>query len=143
MTRIEPARRTRLPLIAPLIALMIDVALVLVFAGAGRGSHGEDVLAGLVGTAWPFLLGLGVGWAVARLVGRGSFDPGAPVPTGALIWAGTLVVGMLTRALVGQGVAVSFVIVAAIVLVVLAVIVWRGLPARLDTGTTDNPEVAA
>jgi hypothetical protein len=34
-------------------------------------------------------------------------------------------------------------IVAAIVLVVLAVIVWRGLPARLETGTSDNPEVAA
>jgi len=34
-------------------------------------------------------------------------------------------------------------IVAAVVLVVLAVIVWRGLPARLDSGSTDNPEVAA
>ncbi|HNE88231.1 MAG: MFS transporter [Candidatus Nanopelagicales bacterium] len=34
-------------------------------------------------------------------------------------------------------------IVAAVVLVVLAVIVWRGLPARLESGSTDNPEVAA
>ena len=34
-------------------------------------------------------------------------------------------------------------IVAAIVLVVLAVIVWRVLPARLDSGSSDNPEVAA
>ena len=34
-------------------------------------------------------------------------------------------------------------IVAAIVLAVLAVIVWRGLPARLDSGNSDSSEVAA
>ena len=46
------------------------------------------------------------------------------------MWAGTLVVGMLLRRVSGQGVAISFVIVAALV-TALFLIGWRFLGARL------------
>ncbi|NUS44280.1 MAG: DUF3054 family protein, partial [Mycobacteriaceae bacterium] len=46
------------------------------------------------------------------------------VPTGACVWLGTLAGGMALRALSGQGVAASFVIVAAAVLAVF-LFGWR------------------
>lgn len=114
------------------IALVVDVALVLLFAAIGRGSHGESVLGGLAGTAWPFLLGLGTGWLVALAVGRTArrgVDPRRLVPEGLLIWGGTLVVGMLARVVAGQGTAPSFIIVAGVVLAAF-LLGWRAL-ARL------------
>lgn len=113
------------------IVLLIDVALVLLFAAVGRGSHGESVLGGLAGTAWPFLLGLGVGWLVALAVGRTGrrgFDPRRLVPEGLLIWAGAVVVGMLARVVAGQGTAPSFIVVAGVVLAVF-LLGWRLLAA--------------
>lgn len=106
------------------MAALIDVVLVLTFAAIGRGSHGESVLGGLAGTAWPFLLGLLAGWAVAGLSARGAFAPTRPVPAGVLIWGGTLVVGMLARVVSGQGTAISFIIVAGVVLAVF-LLGWR------------------
>lgn len=93
-------------------ALAIDAALVLLFAGTGRASHREDVLAGLWSTAWPFLTALAVGWIVTAAWRR----PFAPVRTGAMVWLVTVAGGMILRALVDQGVQVSFVAVAAAVL---------------------------
>ena len=44
-------------------ALALDTALVIVFAVIGRSSHAEGLdVAGVWGTAWPFLTGLAVGW---------------------------------------------------------------------------------
>lgn len=103
-------------------AFVLDVVLVVVFAAIGRASHGEDPLAGLFTTAWPFLVGVVVGWLV-----QGAWrDPLPPVRTGLGVWGATLVVGMLLRALSGQGIAIPFVIVAAIVLFVFLV-GWRAL----------------
>ena len=123
----------------PAIALLIDAALVLLFAAIGRGSHGESVLGGLAGTAWPFLLGLLVGWlAVLALgsAGRRHVDPWRLVPAGLLIWAGVLVVGMLARVVAGQGTAPSFIVVAAVVLAVF-LLGWRAL-ARLVVRRRDR-----
>jgi hypothetical protein len=117
---------TRARTVATSVAALIDVVLVLVFAAVGRGSHGENVLGGLAGTAWPFLLGLLGGWAAGRLVARGAFDAGRVVPAGLLIWAGTLVIGMLARAVSGQGTAPGFIVVAALVLAVF-LIGWRAV----------------
>ncbi|TDD61007.1 DUF3054 domain-containing protein, partial [Actinomadura darangshiensis] len=40
-----------------------DVCCVLVFVGIGRSSHDEAAsAAGFATTAWPFLVGLAVGW---------------------------------------------------------------------------------
>lgn len=107
---------------AALAAFVVDAVLVVLFAATGRLSHSENILAGLWTTAWPFLLALAVGWLVARAWRA----PLAWLRTGLPVWAVTLVGGMVLRALNGQGVAVSFVIVAAIVLFVLLV-GWRAL----------------
>jgi len=130
VTRIELSSDRRTGRV--LIGLAADAALVLVFAGIGRSSHGENVLAGLAGTAWPFLLGLLVGWLLAfvagSVIGRGRWDAWLVVPAGLLIWAGTLGVGMLARVVADQGTAPSFVVVAGVVLA-LFLLGWRALAA--------------
>lgn len=109
-----------------LIALGLDAVLVVVFAAIGRATHDGDVLgptgSGLATTAWPFLAGVLLGWIVCR----GWRHPFAPLRTGMPVWAVTLVAGMALRTLSGQGVAVAFVIVAAITLL-LFVVGWRGV----------------
>ena len=106
---------------------------MVVFAAIGRATHDGDVLgpagAGLATTAWPFLVGLLLGWAVSL----GWRRPLAPLRTGLPVWGVTLVAGMLLRAVSGQGVAVAFVIVAGVTLLVFLV-GWRaiaGLAARV------------
>ncbi|MFE7844090.1 DUF3054 domain-containing protein [Microbacterium sp. NPDC057407] len=110
---------------AALSAFAVDAALVLVFAVIGRASHGENVVDGLWATAWPFLTALVAGWLVA-VAWRAPF---APVRTGLPVWAVTVAVGMLLRALSGQGTAVAFVVVAALTLLVFLV-GWRLIAVR-------------
>lgn len=109
--------------------LLLDTVLVVTFCAIGRRSHAEaSSLAGLATTAWPFLSGLAAGWLVvaARLRGRlaaessrtAATGPAAVYPSGVMIWAATLVIGMLLRVISGQGVALSFVIVAGTVLAI-------------------------
>ncbi|TXG92490.1 DUF3054 domain-containing protein [Rhodococcus rhodnii] len=109
------------------LALVADVILVIVFAAVGRRSHGEaNALAGLATTAWPFLLGLLVGWIAVIALYRDKFDPLLVLPTGVIVWLSTLVVGMLARVVSGQGTALSFVLVAGTVLAVF-LIGWRAI----------------
>ncbi|MDT0115389.1 DUF3054 domain-containing protein [Microbacterium sp. PRF11] len=119
----SPSRRS------PVLALIIDVVLVVVFAAIGRATHDGDVLgplgSGLATTAWPFVAALLVGWLVTRAWHR----PTALVKTGLPVWAITVTLGMVLRALSGQGVAVAFVIVATITLALL-LLGWRAI-ARL------------
>lgn len=105
---------------------VIDVVLVLAFVLIGRGSHEEGLtLGGIALTAWPFIVGLAAGWAVSRAWRH----PLCLRWTGVIVWVTTVVVGMLLRAVTGQGTAPSFVIVATIVLGVF-LLGWRGI-ARL------------
>lgn len=53
-------------------------------------------------------------------------------PTGVVVWVSTLVIGMILRVVSGQGIAVSFVIVAAIVLAVFLV-GWRAVALLVTT----------
>ena len=110
----------------PVLALIIDVVLVVVFAAIGRATHDGDVLgpfgSGLATTAWPFVVALLVGWLATRAWRR----PVAVVKTGLPVWAITVALGMVLRALSGQGVAVAFVIVATITLALL-LLGWRGI----------------
>ena len=93
--------------------LPVDLVLVSIFAAIGRVSHDESLTpGGWAHTAWPFLLGTLVGW-VFVLVRR---VPGGSVGAGLTVWPVTVVGGMLLRALTDQGVAVSFIIVASLVL---------------------------
>jgi len=109
------------------IEWLFDAQLVIAFAVIGRSSHAEGLdVAGVWGTAWPFLAGLAVGWAAARAWRH----PRAPWPAGVIVWAATLVVGMLLRLASDQGVQVAFVIVAALTLAILLV-GWRGVAALL------------
>lgn len=117
-----------------LAALGVDTALVVVFAATGRLSHAENVLVGLWTTAWPFLAVLAAGWLIARA----WLAPLAPVRTGLPVWAITVAGGMLLRAATGQGVAVSFIVVAAIVLFVFLV-GWRALAGLVSRRTHRRP----
>lgn len=98
--------------------LPVDLVLVSIFAAIGRVSHDESLTTGgWAHTAWPFLLGALVGWGfvlVRRL-------PGGSVGAGLTVWPVTVAGGMLLRAVTGQGVAVSFIIVASLVLGALLV----------------------
>ncbi|MGU3584251.1 DUF3054 domain-containing protein [Rhodococcus sp. C26F] len=118
-------------------ALAIDVVLVVVFAVLGRSSHDEVLdLVGLAGTAWPFLGGLTVGWFFTAWLYRDKFDAFAAVPTGLLVWVSTLVVGMLLRAVTGQGTATAFIIVATIFLG-LFLVGWRVVVGLLQRRKVD------
>lgn len=118
------------PRLRTLVAFVIDVAAVAVFVVIGRASHREGQSEFAV-TFWPFATGLVVGWIGAR----GWRRPFSISRTGVIAWVGTVLIGMLLRATSGQGVAVSFVIVAAIVLGAL-LLGWRALAAALDRSAT-------
>ncbi|MBO1766404.1 DUF3054 domain-containing protein [Allobranchiibius sp. GilTou38] len=108
------------------VAVVLDVVLIVAFAAIGRASHSEShpVLESAV-VAWPFLAGAAAGWAVA--VGVRRWAPASP-RAGVPIWVGAVVIGMVLRTLTGRGVAVSFVIVATIVLGVF-LLGWRVMVA--------------
>jgi len=107
------------------VRIAIDVVLVLVFAVVGRASHGEDLsLVGILQTGWPFLVGCLIGSVL-----------------GCLVWAITVVVGMLLRGITGGGLAVGFLIVATLVLALFLVgwrmVAWRMAVTRSASGPSD------
>ena len=102
-------------------ALAADIACVIVFCTIGRRSHAEGLtLAGIAETAWPFLTGTGAGWVLAR----GWHRPASLAPTGLVVWACTVIVGMLLRKATSTGTAGSFIIVASVTTAVL-LLGWR------------------
>ncbi len=108
------------------VALVLDVACVLVFVIIGRDSHAKgESIGGIASTAWPFLCGLGAGWLASRAWRR----PLALRPAGIAAWLGTVALGMVLRVVSGQGTAVAFIVVA-LVFLGLFLLGWRGL-ARL------------
>lgn len=103
------------------LALLADVACVLVFCAIGRRSHAEGVtVTGVLATAWPFLTGTVLAWAVPGTRQR----PTSMVPAGVLVWVATVAVGMLLRKATGQGTALSFVVVASLTTAIL-LLGWR------------------
>lgn len=115
---------TRSPVRPWMGALAIDVAAVLIFATAGRRSHDDGTgLVQLGGVAAPFLIGLAVAWALVPSVRR---DP-LSWRSGMAVWVATIVLGLALRRLAwDRGVALSFVIVTALVLGAL-IVGWRAL----------------
>lgn len=103
------------------LSLLTDLVCVVVFCTIGRRSHAEGITAaGVAETAWPFLVGTGVGW----LVSRGWQRPTSLAPTGIVVWVCTVVIGMLLRKVTSAGVAASFIVVASLVTAVL-LLGWR------------------
>ena len=92
-----------------LVVTVLDVVAVAVFVVIGRTVHTHGVgIAGIASTAWPFLVGLGVGEVVAAFWPAPATSIGAGVP----VWIGAVAVGMALRVLAGQGTAFAFVLVA-------------------------------
>lgn len=105
------------------LSIVLDVVLVVLFTVIGRVSHGEGLgFGGVLQTAWPFLVGTLLGWLVTAAWRR----PLAIVRSGIPIWLLTVIVGMVLRVVSDQGIAVSFVIVATIVLGVF-LLGWRAI----------------
>jgi hypothetical protein len=111
-------------------AAALDAGAIVAFAIVGRANHDEGILGraglGLATTAWPFLVGAAIGWIIAK----GWTKPCAWRPTGVIVWASTLVGGMVLRVASGQGVEVTFVIVAGLVLSAF-LIGWRVISGLL------------
>lgn len=109
------------------LAAVADVLVVIVFVAIGRRSHDEGgALAGIASTAWPFLVGLGVGWIVTQAWRRPT-----ALATGVGIWIVTVLVGMLVRRfLAGDGTAPAFIVVATIFTGTF-LIGWRAIAALL------------
>jgi carbon starvation protein CstA len=105
------------------LSIVLDAALILLFVAIGRRSHDESsALIGFATTAWPFLVGAAMGWVVVRAWRR----PTALTPTGVVVWAAAVMLGVLLRLVSGQGVQPSFVVVTAVVLA-LFLIGWRAV----------------
>ena len=91
------------------VSVLVDVCCVLIFVVIGRASHADgETLAGIASTCWPFLCGLGAGWAASRAWRR----PLAIRPSGIAVWLCTVALGMILRAVSGQGTAFAFIVVA-------------------------------
>ena len=101
--------------------LSYDVAGVLVFVVAGRANHGaEETATGILHTAGPFLIALGLGWLVTR-----AWQDPASLRTGVGVLVVTIVAGMLIRRFVfDDGIQLSFVLVASAFLT-LFLLGWR------------------
>ena len=103
------------------LAIVLDLALVVLFATLGRASHAEVLdLGGISRTALPFVAGTLIAW-IALTLRKSS---GSSLSAGAFVWALTLIGGMLFRVLLGDGTAVAFIIVAAVTLA-LFLLGWR------------------
>jgi peptidoglycan/LPS O-acetylase OafA/YrhL len=110
-------------------AVVLDLCCVMAFVMIGRASHSEgETIAGIAKTAWPFLLGLLVGWVATR----GWRRPAALVGTGIGIWLVTVTAGMALRLVSGQGTAVTFVLVS-LVFLGLVMLGWRAVAYRRTT----------
>lgn len=85
------------------------MVVVLVFVGIGRHTHDHGLApAGVASTAWPFLVGLAVGWTGLVALHRVP----TTVRSGAVVCVATVAVGMALRVVAGQGTAFAFVVVA-------------------------------
>lgn len=117
-----------------ILAIVLDVLVVLAFAAIGRNAHGEVLDAsGWFRTAAPFLAGALIAWVAMVL--RPLAD--TPWRQGLIVWAATLGLGMVFRLLLGEGVQLSFVIVAGIALAI-GFFGWRGIAAVIARARTSR-----
>jgi hypothetical protein len=106
----------------PLRWFGIDLVCVLAFTAVGMAMHDTPASEFLL-TAWPFVLGLAIAWA---LPGVRSL-PLIIWPSGVLVWAVTTWLGLALRGVTGGGVSGAFPFVTAGVLALL-IIGWRVIP---------------
>lgn len=112
-----------------LSALALDLLLVLIFAAIGRRNHEEGLtVAGVLDTAWPFMVGAVVGHLLALTLRGGA----AAIPSGVAIWACTVILGMALRRATGDGTDPAFIAVATLLLGAV-LLGWRYLARRRRT----------
>ncbi len=122
--------------------LLLDVAWIILFAIVGRQSHGEgSPLVGVLGVAWPFLVGYVVG-AFALRLSRTPRSLTRIIP----VWLLTIVIGMAIRTIQkGRAPETAFIIVATIALAV-GLVGWRvvaaGVCRRRRAGAVAADEAA-
>ena len=110
------------------LSVLLDVVAILIFVVIGRHVHDHGVnIRGLASTAWPFLvgLGLGVGWLVLTRQRRSI----TTLRGGVVVWLSTVALGMILRVISGQGTAFAFIVVA-LVFLGLCMLGWRAAFAR-------------
>lgn len=118
----------------PALALAADVVAVVVFAAVGRLNHdASGELLGFLGTVAPFALGLLVAWASPAV----RANP-AGLRAGALVLAGTAVIGLALRAAFTDRLPLTFAVVTVIVLGVL-LLGWRALSTAISRTTAHRP----
>ena len=103
------------------LAATFDVVAIIVFVVIGRRNHDEGTaLRGMLRVAAPFLIGLAVGWLIAR-----AWKEPTSTTTGMVIWPVTVVVGMLVRRFAfDNGTALAFIVVATM-FIGLLLVGWR------------------
>lgn len=118
-----------------MIAAVLDAASVLVFVAAGRRNHNEGTaIGGVMTVAAPFLIALACGWLVSR-----AWRQPMNLRIGGIIWASTVVGGLLLRNLVfDRGTARPFVIIATLFLGAV-LIGWRGIYRLVGRSATRPP----
>jgi FtsH-binding integral membrane protein len=106
---------------------LLDLCFLLLFVLIGRHAHkhGES-LSGVAATLWPFAVGLFGGWLVALL----RFKEAISRRSGLLVVLFTILIGMILRSIVGQGIAATFILVALVFLGIF-LLGWRILYARV------------
>lgn len=134
-TRVAPAAAARLSMT---VSALFDLIAVTVFVLIGRADHERGfAITGVLQTLWPFVVGAAAGWSIVYVFSHvGSSDwfghhfRPERLPAGTVIWICTVVVGMILRVLLHQGVATRFVIVATIALG-LFLLGWRAVLALI------------
>ena len=104
------------------LAPLLDLLAVVVFATVGRRSHAHGItLGGVLETAAPFLCGTAAGYLLASL----TLDAAPRTwQFGTIVVVATVVVGMLLRKLATAGTAPSFIVVATLFLTA-TLLGWR------------------
>lgn len=102
------------------LSFLLDIGLVLAFVTLSRLSHDQSLdPAGIFGTAWPFLVGLVIGWLITR-----SWRTTLTFTAALGIFVCTLALGIAFRHITFTGAQPSFVAMAFSVLSVL-LMGWR------------------
>jgi hypothetical protein len=113
------------------LGLTVDIAFILLFAAIGRRNHGEDGgLLAVATTAWPFLVGMTIGWVAALVAVHRAPPPvrrvSLRIVEGVAIWFCTVLIGMVLRDFTHAGTPPAFIAVATVFLGV-ALVGWRVL----------------
>lgn len=106
---------------ATVMAVVVDVLAVLLFALIGTLFHSEDGIAvgAWLSASWPFLLGLAVAWALL-LTRTVRLAPGSGLGILIITW----LVGVIVRSIVTLSVAWGFVLTSLLFLTIL-MLGWR------------------